>query len=178
MIQPFIKIFRTKRLHVASCAHYTMGGIRIDDKCKTTVEGLYAAGEVTAGVHGANRLGGNALSEIIVFGAIAGREAAKYAKQVKSVETLEDYVLESRKKLQAMFDRSKSEELNATIVKDQVRSVVSSFCRPVRSKEKLEKALKKLNHIEKLLSQIVVKNFEELRKAFEAKFMFVIAKLV
>jgi len=178
LIQPFIKIFKTRRLHIASCAHYTMGGIRINDECKTSVEGLYAAGEVTSGVHGANRLGGNALSEIIVFGAIAGREAAKYAKQVKPVKVDKNYILENREKLQAIFDHSKSEKLNPTIVKNKVRSVISSFCRPVRSKEKLEQALERLEQIEKMLPHIVAESFEELREAFEAKFMFLVAKLV
>ena len=178
LIQPFIKIFKTRRLHIASCAHYTMGGIRINDECKTTVKGLYAAGEVTSGVHGANRLGGNALSEIIVFGAIAGREAAKYAKQVKPAEIDKNYILESREKAQETFNYSKSKKLNQAMVKNKVRLVVSSFCRPVRSKEKLEQALERLEQIKKILPHIVAENFEELREAFEAKFMFLLAKLV
>jgi succinate dehydrogenase/fumarate reductase flavoprotein subunit len=67
-------------LRVAPAAHHTMGGVRIDGKCATSVPGLFAAGEVTGGVHGANRLGGNALSETVVFGARAGISAADWAK--------------------------------------------------------------------------------------------------
>jgi fumarate reductase flavoprotein subunit len=68
--------------------HYTMGGIAINSKTQALtkggkpIPGLYAAGEVTGGVHGANRLGGNSTVETVVFGRIAGREAAQYGKSV------------------------------------------------------------------------------------------------
>ena len=57
-----------------------MGGVRIDGKWATSVPGVFAAGEVTGGIHGANRLGGNALSETLVFGARAGTSVADWAK--------------------------------------------------------------------------------------------------
>jgi succinate dehydrogenase/fumarate reductase flavoprotein subunit len=60
-------------------AHHTMGGVRIDVDGATGVAGLFAAGEVTGGLHGANRLGGNALTETLVFGARAGAAAARWA---------------------------------------------------------------------------------------------------
>ncbi|HYF63696.1 MAG TPA: FAD-binding protein, partial [Herpetosiphonaceae bacterium] len=64
-------------MEVAPTAHYSMGGVRVDPTTHATaVPGLYAAGEVAAGVHGANRLGGNSLAEIIVFGRIVGQQAA------------------------------------------------------------------------------------------------------
>lgn len=69
----------SKRYEVAPGAHYFMGGIRIDPRAGTSVSGIFAAGECTGGLHGANRLAGNALSENQVFGAIAGYEAAEYA---------------------------------------------------------------------------------------------------
>ena len=66
--------------------HHTMGGLKIDtntqvlDEAGNVIPGLFAAGEVTGGVHGANRLGGNAVADIVVFGRIAGAAAAEYAK--------------------------------------------------------------------------------------------------
>ena len=63
-------------------AHFFMGGVRINERCETNLEGLFAAGEVSGGVHGANRMGGCAMVEIIVFGARAGKSAAEYAKKV------------------------------------------------------------------------------------------------
>lgn len=74
-------------VEVTPAVHHTMGGVRINTKAEvlrqdgSAIPGLYAAGEVTGGVHGGNRLGGNALADIIVFGRIAGQNAANYAKQ-------------------------------------------------------------------------------------------------
>lgn len=64
---------------VSPTVHFFMGGIKIDETCRSEVVGLYAAGEVTGGLHGANRLSGNALTETIVFGKIAGCQAAQFA---------------------------------------------------------------------------------------------------
>ncbi len=69
-----------KPLRVAPAAHHTMGGVVIDRDCATGVPGLFAAGEVAGGVHGANRMGGNGLSEALVFGARAGKSAAQRAE--------------------------------------------------------------------------------------------------
>lgn len=66
-------------LRVSPAAHHTMGGVKIDSRGATSVPGLFAAGEVTGGLHGANRLGGNALAETLVFGARAGEAAAEWA---------------------------------------------------------------------------------------------------
>lgn len=67
-------------VHIAPVAHHTMGGVKISSTCATSIPGLFAAGEVVGGLHGANRMGGNALSETLVFGARAGNSAADWAK--------------------------------------------------------------------------------------------------
>ncbi|OQD58531.1 thiol:fumarate reductase, subunit A [Methanobrevibacter arboriphilus JCM 13429 = DSM 1125] len=71
---------RKQPMEVAPTAHHFMGGIRIDENCKSTVSNLFAAGEAAGGVHGANRLGGNALADTQVFGKRAGISASKAAK--------------------------------------------------------------------------------------------------
>lgn len=70
-------------LKIAPVCHHFMGGVVTDEECRTSLPGLFAAGEVTGGIHGANRLGGNALSECAVFGTRAGRMAATYAGGAK-----------------------------------------------------------------------------------------------
>ena len=70
-----------EKIEVAPCAHSFMGGIVIDKNTKTNIDGLFAAGEAAGGIHGANRVGGNAGTEIYVFGTIAGYQSAKYAKE-------------------------------------------------------------------------------------------------
>ena len=68
-------------MEVGPTTHYMMGGVRVDgDTQMSTLPGLFAAGEVAAGLHGANRLGGNSLSDLIVFGKRAGEYAAQFAK--------------------------------------------------------------------------------------------------
>src|SRR5262245_64962917 len=70
-------------MEVGPTTHYMMGGLRVDpDTAAATVPGLFAAGEAAAGMHGANRLGGNSLSDLLVFGRRAGAGAAAYAKGV------------------------------------------------------------------------------------------------
>jgi succinate dehydrogenase / fumarate reductase, flavoprotein subunit len=72
-------------MEVAPTAHYSMGGVDVDaEEARTDLEGLYAAGEVTAGLHGANRLGGNSLTETVVFGARAGAAAAARSRTLRA----------------------------------------------------------------------------------------------
>jgi succinate dehydrogenase / fumarate reductase, flavoprotein subunit len=75
-----------EKMEVGPTAHYSMGGVVVDIKCRTKVKGLFAVGEVISQIHGANRLGGNSLLDTIVFGKIAGCEAAKLAKRAKEGE--------------------------------------------------------------------------------------------
>src|SRR5215204_2686802 len=70
-----------EKMEVGPTAHYSMGGVVVDLKCRTKIKGLFAVGEVVSQIHGANRLGGNSLLDTIVFGKIAGEEAARLAKQ-------------------------------------------------------------------------------------------------
>jgi succinate dehydrogenase / fumarate reductase, flavoprotein subunit len=70
-----------EKMEVGPTAHYSMGGVVVDIKCRTKVKGLFAVGEVISQIHGANRLGGNSLLDTVVFGKIAGGEAARLAKQ-------------------------------------------------------------------------------------------------
>jgi succinate dehydrogenase/fumarate reductase flavoprotein subunit len=81
-------------IEVAPAIHFFMGGIAINEKGETTVPGLFAGGEVTGGVHGANRLSCNALPQAFVQGTIAGRSAATFAKKVKHHQDVSREVLE------------------------------------------------------------------------------------
>src|SRR6185295_10978038 len=77
----------TGPMEVGPTCHYMMGGIRVDaETSQATIPGLFAAGEAAAGLHGANRLGGNSLSDLLVFGRRAGAAAAQYANQSGAVE--------------------------------------------------------------------------------------------
>lgn len=95
-------------MEVGPTMHYIMGGIRVDaDTAQTKVPGLFAAGECSGGMHGANRLGGNSLSDLIVFGRRAGRGAADYASTQSSFPKISDAEVNSAiEELEAPFKRA------------------------------------------------------------------------
>lgn len=178
LIGPFKQTLSTRKLHIASSAHYTMGGVRINEKCETKVEGLYAAGEVAGGIHGANRLGGNALTEIMVFGAITGRQAAQYAKHSKFGVIEREHASKGESMVQEFRNKVKPKKTNPSVIKENVKSIISKFCRPVRSKEGLRLALEELEQIERKASFMFADNPEQIGEAIEADSMLLLAKLV
>jgi succinate dehydrogenase / fumarate reductase, flavoprotein subunit len=98
-------------MEVGPTAHYAMGGVRVDgdSQMSTTVPGLFAAGECGAGLHGANRLGGNSLSDLLVFGKRAGEYAARYAREARAGEIHADQIEQARKTALAPFERKGGE---------------------------------------------------------------------
>jgi fumarate reductase (CoM/CoB) subunit A len=89
MLEQFLKFgvdIRVTPMEVAPTAHHVMGGLRITPECRTTLPGLFACGEVAGGVHGANRLGGNALADTQVFGRRAGDTAGRAEKRQKNID--------------------------------------------------------------------------------------------
>src|SRR5262249_50000632 len=98
-------------MEVGPTMHYMMGGVRVEpDTASSTVPGLYAAGEVAAGLHGANRLGGNSLSDLLVFGRRAGLSAAKYAKRLPAAPRVDEGEIEREAKATlAPFERPSGE---------------------------------------------------------------------
>ena len=93
-------------MEVGPTTHYIMGGVRVDaDSQMTTVPGLFAAGECAAGLHGANRLGGNSLSDLLVFGKRAGEYAAKYVKETPAVKVSESQIAAIAQWALAPFER-------------------------------------------------------------------------
>lgn len=97
-------------MEVGPTTHYVMGGIRVDGESQmSTVPGLFAAGECAAGLHGANRLGGNSLSDLIVFGKLAGEHAAKFAKENGNANVPDDEVDIAHQEALAPLDSSRAE---------------------------------------------------------------------
>jgi succinate dehydrogenase / fumarate reductase flavoprotein subunit len=98
-------------MEVGPTAHYMMGGVRVDpDTEAATVPGLFAAGEAAAGLHGANRLGGNSLSDLLVFGRRAGAGAAAYAKELARAPQVSDAEIEAEARaMLAPFERASGE---------------------------------------------------------------------
>ncbi len=109
MLEQFLKFgvdIREIPMEVAPTAHHIMGGLRITPECRTTLPGLFACGEVAGGVHGANRLGGNALAETQVFGKRAGEYAGKSENRVKNVD--KEQINKQQADLEAFLDGTES----------------------------------------------------------------------
>jgi succinate dehydrogenase / fumarate reductase, flavoprotein subunit len=83
-----------EKMEVGPTAHYSMGGVVVDVKCRTKIKGLFAVGEVMSQIHGANRLGGNSLLDTVVFGKIAGGDAARLAKEVEERQNAKQSLIE------------------------------------------------------------------------------------
>jgi fumarate reductase (CoM/CoB) subunit A len=124
-------------------AHFFMGGVRINEKCETGIEGLFAAGEVSGGVHGANRMGGNAMVEIIVFGARAGKYAFEYASGTAEI-TSEDAFKEEYERLCGFF---RDEGIAPKVITNKVASFMSEYVGVARTENNLNKALSALEAV-------------------------------
>ena len=142
-------------MEVAPTAHYSMGGVMVDPETHSTgVNGLYAAGECTSGVHGANRLGGNSLAEILVFGKIAGDEASEFSKtldlQTRNRSVIQDAIEELDKLT------TNGEQL-ARPLQRAVRDIMWEYCGVLRSGDGLEKGLEELMKVKEASADVDVR---------------------
>jgi len=173
------KIDLTKqRLHIAPLEHYFMGGIEIDENGATNVLGLYAAGEVTGGIDGANRLGGNALTNTIVFGARAGGAAAEHAKSLERVETSDLSTREIEKDLNEIRARPQSPGARPREIRKRLQATMAKCVGVIRSQETLEKAHACVQELTRDLSRVYATTTWELGEALEVKSMITVAQVV
>ncbi|WP_352419320.1 FAD-dependent oxidoreductase [Proteiniborus sp.] len=143
-------------IEITPGTHYTCGGIKIDDNAYTGVEGLWAAGEVTGGLHGANRLGSVALTENIVFGKLAGKNAALYCLEAKKhfVDYRPDY---------SISYEGQNQEKHKEII-ENLRNILSNAAGIVRNEDDLLKGLK---DVEDILSKLESKEKEKNNYSYE-----------
>ncbi len=129
-------------MEVGPTTHYMMGGIRVDgDTQMSTVPGLFAAGEVAAGLHGANRLGGNSLSDLVVFGRRAGRFAAEFAKTNSATTKVDEEQLQATAAAAlAPFDRGASGE-NPYQVQYDLQDEMQNLVGIVRTESEMQQAV-------------------------------------
>ncbi|HKN76569.1 MAG TPA: FAD-binding protein [Candidatus Acidoferrum sp.] len=133
-------------MEVGPTCHYVMGGIRVDaETAQSTLPGLFAAGEAAAGLHGSNRLGGNSLSDLLVFGRRAGMAAADHAKRVSHAGVSEAQIAEAEKELLAPFSNPSAESPYA--VQRDLQKVMQSLVGIFRTEEDLKKAFAELEEL-------------------------------
>jgi succinate dehydrogenase / fumarate reductase, flavoprotein subunit len=142
-------------MEVGPTTHYMMGGVRVDgDTQMSTVPGLFAAGECAAGLHGANRLGGNSLSDLLVFGKRAGEHAAEYATKRKQAVLDETQINEVAKSSLLPFERTKGE--NPYHVQHDLQEIMQDLVGIVRKEVDLLKASEELDKLWNRANNLIV----------------------
>jgi succinate dehydrogenase/fumarate reductase flavoprotein subunit len=159
--------FHKRPFLVSPAVHFFMGGIEIDGKTATSLPGLFAAGEVTWGIHGANRLGGNALTECAVFGLIGGRSAVEYVRAKDQLQGTPDLFSENLMKKwdrkvrtylrrkRGTFDQPKD------LLKD-LKDLAWKYASPVREEESLKEGLDQLASIENRIEKVYPATLKDL----------------
>jgi len=134
-------------MEVGPTCHYAMGGVRVDgDTAAATVPGLYACGEAAGGLHGANRLGGNSLSDLIVFGKRAGDAAAEAARAMKELPPVEDAQVEAyRGEIMAPLERPEGE--NPFAVHEALQATMERRVGIIRNRADLERGIEELERL-------------------------------
>jgi len=173
MLEQFLKFgldIREEPMEVAPTAHHVMGGLRITPGAGTTVPGLFACGEVAGGVHGANRLGGNALADTQVFGKRAGESAGKSPRRSSRIERGAIDAQEER--LAAFLDG----DVSPSIVTRSLKTAMWEGAGIFRTEKDLEKTLDVITHLSSL--RLLARTRENLTECCTVQNMLLSASLV
>lgn len=159
-------------IEIAPTAHYSMGGVWVrPEDHGTGIDGLYAIGEAASGLHGANRLGGNSLIELLVFGRIVAEEAAKYSISRQSQQRSAEVVAEARAEVDALLASDGQENVRA--LQRALRDTMTSRAGVVRDEAGLLAGLSELAEIEDRMTRMGVHpdiaGFQDLAHAFDLK---------
>jgi succinate dehydrogenase / fumarate reductase flavoprotein subunit len=159
-------------IEIAPTAHYSMGGVWVDPVDHSTdVEGLWAIGEASSGLHGANRLGGNSLIELLVFGRIVGRSAVAYSDSLEAQVRSHAAVDEARAEISDLLESEGTENVRA--LQREVRNLMTEHAGVVRDEAGLLAGLEKLAGIEARMADVGIHpdiaGFADLAHAFDLK---------
>ncbi|MFE2464381.1 FAD-dependent oxidoreductase [Streptomyces mirabilis] len=159
-------------IEIAPTAHYSMGGVWVrPEDHSTDVRGLYAIGEASSGLHGANRLGGNSLIELLVFGRITGRAAAAYSQSLTAQPRSASAVAEARAEIDDLLVADGPENVRA--LQRAIRNTMTEHAGVVRDEEGLRAGLAELSVIEKRMADIGVHpdiaGYQDLAHTFDLK---------
>ena len=142
-------------MEVGPTCHYMMGGIRVDaETAQATVPGLFAAGEAAAGLHGANRLGGNSLSDLLVFGRRAGLAAAEHAKRYGPLNVDAQQIDQATRELLEPFERAEGD--SPYQIHRELEERMQSYVGIFRNEEDLRKGLEELETLKQRAARVRV----------------------
>ncbi|MCW3040555.1 MAG: succinate dehydrogenase, partial [Solirubrobacterales bacterium] len=166
-------------MEVAPTAHYSMGGVAVDPyNHRTAVDGLYAVGECAAGLHGANRLGGNSLAECVVFGAAVGRDAARDAMARTTVHRDPEALVLAREEIDHYL-RGDGRDF-ARPLQRELRDIMSEHCGVVRDAAGLQAGMDRLDRLAEQARGVVARpdlaGYRDLATCFELDAMILSAR--
>ena len=139
-----------EKMEVGPTAHYSMGGVVVDIRCKTKISGLFAVGEVISQIHGANRLGGNSLLDTVVFGKIAGDEAGRLAMEVREKsKTGTPSQLRLKVNNQEEFEDRIFEVKEPAKFRNEIQELMKQNAGIIRDETKLKNGLKRILELKK-----------------------------
>jgi len=143
----------TEPMEVGPTLHYFMGGIKVDhDTQSTNVPGLYACGECAAGLHGANRLGGNSLSDLLVFGKRAGEYASQYCKANELDSSSEQDIVAIIRKATDILN--KEEGKNPFVIHEDLQKIMNNHVGIVREEKELIAGITKIEELKTDIAQV------------------------
>ncbi len=165
-------------MEVAPTAHYSMGGILVNPKdLSTSVKGLFAVGEVAGGLHGANRLGGNSLAEIIIFGRRSGIAASKYSKKINQ-QLRSNQTISLAHETINNFIKNGDELIRP--LQNELRLIMWKYCGVIKNKKSLSEGLSKIECIKNKINDIDVRidenNCDDLALIFDLQSSLISAK--
>lgn len=136
----------TTPIEIAPTAHYSMGGVWVHPEDHSTdVKGLYAIGEASSGFHGANRLGGNSLIELLVFGRIVGESAAAYSAGIETQHRSNEVIAQAEKEVHDKLSSNGPENVRA--IQRDIRDLMTDYCGVVRDEAGLLEGLRQLEEL-------------------------------
>ncbi|MBE6487915.1 MAG: fumarate reductase subunit A [Methanosphaera stadtmanae] len=164
---------------VAPTAHHFMGGIKITGDAQTNIENLYAAGEVTSGVHGANRLGGNALADTQVFGKAAGISSSQKVKETSLFKPKQSDIDDEINRIESLWTEGKYKPED---IKKEIQDIMWKYVAIIRDEEGLKQAQKELDDLSEKINNMNIpphKEYnDELKTALEVISMVDLARLI
>jgi len=157
-------------MEVGPTTHYMMGGIRVDgDTQMSNIPGLFAAGEAAAGLHGSNRLGGNSLSDLLVFGRRAGRYSAEFAKSNGPTSIDEQFLQFTAAAALQPFERGPSGE-NPYQIQYDLQDTMQDLVGIVRTESEMEQALDKITQLNERAERIGITGNREYNNGWHTSF--------
>jgi len=175
--------FKDRAFLISPAVHFFMGGVEIDENGRTALPGLFAAGEVTWGVHGANRLGGNALTECAVFGALAGRAAAEEVLQKGGIQDPSHLLSEAslkrwERRAENYVKRKRGAFDPAGELMKSLKDLAWKFAGPIREESSIKDGLDQLIALEKKIERVYSATRKDLFRKKELENMALVLKAI